>query len=121
MDASAICRRDHAEAPGRRHDVELVAAFEFIRRPVRKCSAVNLLHGNADLAIVRTRADRIGAPDFLAIEHGAEREVLAGRESVVAREFAGDRKGHRYGIGRLAAEVVDGQAMKARCGCGHDQ
>ena len=66
--------------------------FEFVRCPVRKRAAVDLLHGDAHLAVVRAGADRIGAAHFLAIEHGAEREVLAGRESVVAREFAGTAK-----------------------------
>ncbi|MGY3422768.1 hypothetical protein ACVWZW_003243 [Bradyrhizobium sp. F1.13.4] len=85
MDAAGAGRRDHAEASRGRHHVQRVAALQIVRRPARKRATINLLDGDAYLAVVGAGADRIGAAHFLAIEHGAECEVLAGREGVVGR------------------------------------
>jgi hypothetical protein len=43
----------NAETAGRRHDVEFVAGLQFVRRPVGERAAVDFLHGDAQLAIVR--------------------------------------------------------------------
>ena len=57
MDASHIGRWDHAEAPGRGHHVEFIAAFQLVGRPARERAAIDLLHGDADFAVIRARAD----------------------------------------------------------------
>jgi len=109
----------HAEAAGRRHHVELVAGFQLGRGPGRERPAIDLLHGNTQLAVVGAGADGIGAPHFLAIHGGAECEVLTGREGVIFSEVFGDIEGHRHRIRGFAAEIADGETMEARCGGGH--
>ena len=114
MDARLVRRVRDAEAPGRRHHVEFVAGLQLIGGPARKRAAVDLLHGDAQFAVVGTGADRIGAAHILAVHGGAQREVLARREGVIGGEFAGNREGQRHRVGGLAAQIVDGQAMEAR-------
>jgi hypothetical protein len=41
-----------AEAAGRRHHVEFVAGLQFVRGPVRERAAVDLLHRDAQLAVI---------------------------------------------------------------------
>ncbi|MGY4508335.1 hypothetical protein ACVIN2_001789 [Bradyrhizobium sp. USDA 3650] len=117
MDTPGAGRRDHTKASRGRHHVQRVAALQIVRCPARKRATINPLDGDAYLTVVGPGADRIGAAHFLTIQHGAEREVLAGREGVVGRKLRRDGECQRYGVRRLAAEVVDGQAMEAWCGC----
>ena len=88
MDSAGIRWRDRTETSGRRHHIELVTAFQFVRRPARKRAAVDLLHRDTDLAVVGAGADGIGAAHLFAIEGRAQREILAGGESIVTGEFA---------------------------------
>ena len=108
------------ETAGRRHHVEFVAGLQFVRGPVRERAAIDLFHGDPQLAIVRPRADRIGTAHFLAVHGGAQSEVLPRREAVVVLQLLRDRKRHRHRIRGFAAEIVDGETVKARC-VGHHQ
>ena len=70
---------------------------------------------DAQFAIVGPGADRIGTAHFLAVHRGAQGEVLARREAVIVVQFLRDRKRHRDGVSGFAAQIVDGETVKARC------
>ena len=113
-------RMGNAEAAGRRHHVELVAGLQFVGGPVRERAAVDLFHGDTQLAVVGPRADRIGTAHFLAVHRRAQGEVLPRREAVIVFQLLRDRKRHRYSVSGFAAQVADGETVKARC-VGHGQ
>jgi hypothetical protein len=46
-----------------------IAGLQFVRGPVRERAAVDLLHRDAQFAVIGSGADRIGAAHFLAV-HG---------------------------------------------------
>ena len=118
IDPRLVGRRCDAEAAGRGHDVEFVAGLQFIRGPARERAAVDLLHRDAQLAVVGPGADRIGAAHFLAVHGGAQGQILAGGKMIIVREFPRDRKGHRHRVSGFAAQIVDGEADGIR-GVGH--
>ncbi len=120
IDPRLVGRSRDAEAAGRRHHIEFVAGLQFVRGPVRERAAVDLLHGDAQFAIVGAGADRIGTAYFLAVHGGAQGQVLPGVEAVVVRQVLWNRECQRHGVRRLAAQVVDGKAMETR-GVGHIQ
>ena len=93
-----VRRRRDAEAAGRRHHVELVAGLQFVGRPARERAAIDLLHGDAQLAVLGSGADRIGAADFLAVHGRAQRQILAGRKAVIVCKLFRDRKGQRHRV-----------------------
>ena len=111
IDPRLAGRMRDAEAAGRRHHVEFVAGLQFVGGPVRERAAIDLLHRDAQFAVVGAGADRIGAAHFLAVHRGAQGQVLAGREAVVVRQLLRDRKGHRHRIRGFAAQIVDGETV----------
>ena len=117
IDPRLVRRMGDAEAAGRRHHVEFVAGFQFVGGPARERAAVDLLHGDAQFAVVGAGADRIGAAHFLAVHRRAQGQILPGRKAVVVGELLRNRKGQRHRIRGFAAQIVDGETMKA--GLGH--
>jgi hypothetical protein len=101
-----------AEAAGRRHHIEFIARLQFVRGPARKRTAIDLLHGDTQFAVIGAGADRVGAAHFLAVHGGAQGEVLTRHETVIAGQFYRNRKGQRHRIRRFAAQIVDGKAME---------
>jgi hypothetical protein len=120
VDAGFGRRGRNAEATGRRHHIEHVAATELIGRPVRERAAIDLLHGDAQFAVVGTGTNRIGAPHFLAVHRRSQRKILTGRKAVILLELLRDCKGQRYRVGSFAAQLADGKTMESRC-VGHQR
>ena len=98
IDPRLIGRVRDAEAAGRRHHVEFVAGFQLVGGPARERAAIDLLHGDAQFAVIGAGADRIGAADFLAVHGRAQGQILAGRKTVVACQLLRNRKGQRHRV-----------------------
>ena len=67
----------HEEAALRCHHLHRVAGFQVGIYPVAEDPALDLAHAHAQLAIVDAGTDRIRAAQVLAVDVGAQREVLA--------------------------------------------
>ncbi len=112
-----IGRERHVEVPERRHHVEPVADPQRFVRPLREHAARVALDRDPQNAVLRARADRVGAPHVLAADVGAQRQVLAGGEAecVDERRRHGERDRHR--VARLALDLRHREAMELA----HDQ
>ena len=103
-----------AKAAVGRHDVQCTADAQLVICPGGESAAFNALDGNAQLLVVKARADGIGAPNVLVIDCGAQRQVLAWREGVLVAKKGRHGKREGYGVRRFAVQVADGQSVKAR-------
>ena len=71
----------HVEVPQRRHHVERVAGLQRLVRPRREHAARIALDRDAQRPVLHAGADRIRPAHVLAVDVGAQRQVLAGGEA----------------------------------------
>ena len=102
------------EAPVRRHHGKLVAGLEAAIDPARKAPVRHGLHGDAQLALVPTRADRIGPPELFAVEEAAKGQILALHEAVGIGQRIRHLERDRNASGGFPADLRDGQVVETR-------
>src|SRR5208337_5580291 len=78
----------------------------------REAPAVDLLHRDPQFILVRPRADRIGAPAFLAIDGRAHGKVLAGLIGELPAKILRHGEGERHAVESLLAAVDDPEWME---------
>ena len=102
----------HEEAPLRRHHLQRVAGLQGAVDPVGEDAALHLAHAHAQLAVVDAGADRIGAPQVLALDVLAQREVLALREAEDTSQFFRHLEGDDHGLGGVGLDPAHAQGME---------
>lgn len=110
----------------RAHHVDLEAGVETGLRPRGEETSLVPLHGDAQArvltvaAVFRGAAQRVGTPDFDAVECRAQRDVLTGQVVVLVGEGGGNREGHLDSVVGERAHVFDREGVEpgALAGCG---
>ena len=104
----------------RDHHLDRVAGLQLVAHPVREQPAPDPLYRHHPVSFGRRGAERVIAPDFLAIDRCAERQVLtrAERERLpkLCRNFKSDRIGvrsFRNDFGDLQRVEVDAHYQTA--------
>src|SRR4051794_27388198 len=106
-------RRD-AEAAHRRHYLERLARPDRLAEKPGEAPAGDLLHRHPELAVVEPGADRIGAPQLLALVLDLQRQVLAGREAIGLSERVRHREGDRHRVRSLRTDLRDRERVEVR-------
>ena len=120
---AAACRERHIvlsmerierreEAPLGRHRLERRPGLQFAIGIGGERPAGDRLDRHPELAIVRTRADRIRAAHVLAAEHCAQVEVLALRKAECVAQRGRHFERNRHAISGLAADFAHAQRME---------
>ncbi len=109
------CARSEREAEPsvRRRDLDPRARHEPLVRPRREAAAADAFDRDAQLPVVRARADRIRAPQLFAVRCGPQREKLAVREREALAQVGRNLEGDDDRIAGVAANGRDRQRMKA--------
>ena len=102
----------HGEAAVGRHHVDGVASLERVIGPGRETAAGNLADRHAQFTVVEAGADRVRAAYLLAIDGGAQRQMLAGCERIVGAQIGRQIEAQADRFGRLAPDFGDLQGMK---------
>ena len=101
----------------RRHDLQGVAMLEVAVDPVGKHPAIHFAHAYAQLAVVNACADGVAAAQVLAIDRGAQREVLALREAEDRLQLWRYVKRNNHGLRRIGLDA--GYAQRVEHGARH--
>ena len=102
------------EAAAGRHYGQPVAGLETVVDPPGKAPARHLLDGDAQLAVVPARADRIGPPELLAVEIPAKRQILALHEAIGFGQRLRNGERDRHATSGLPADFRDGEVVETR-------
>ena len=100
------------EAALGRHDFKRLAGLQAGMDPVGKSAAPDLAHADAQFAIVNAGAYRVGTAHLLAVQLGAQRQVLALGEAEHAAQGIGHVKRHDHGFGGVGCDRAHAQGMK---------
>ena len=102
------------EAPGRRHDLDRLARRQFVVGPVRELAARHALDRDPQLFVLYRRTHRIGTTDFLAVDLGAQGQVLALGIGKGVAQFVRHVEGDHDRIAVVALDGAHGQRMELR-------
>ena len=99
------------EMPLRRQGFDDIADLQTIVGPVGEFSAGHALDADLQAAIILSRTDGIAAADRLAIDLGAQRQVLPGAETKDILLSGGRLQGQAHGFVGFRAQLGYGQGI----------
>ncbi len=106
------------EAPGRGHDLDLVADGHVAGQPARH-GAVGYLANTDSERPTGGRGHRIAPPDLLTVRSRPERQMLAVAVAIRVGQSLGNGEGHHYGIVGVGSILGDAKAVENRGRAGH--
>ena len=104
----------------RAHHVDPVARVQFAVRPGREAAAEVALDADADAAGGRRPADRVAAPQLVAVDGRAQGDVLAGEVVVLVVQLGRHGEGHLDAVGRQRPHLGDLELVEARAAADAD-
>ncbi|CFE02582.1 Uncharacterised protein [Bordetella pertussis] len=100
------------EVARRRHHFQALAGLQLVVGPVGEHPLVDLLDGHAQHAVARRRTDGVRAAHLLAVQAGAQGQVLARPEAEVAGQLGRQVERDHHGVARVARHRSDLQHME---------
>src|ERR1700749_4935747 len=95
-----------------RHDVECVPGFQLVTDPVRKDTASNTLDRYHPVELVRSSAERVVTPYFLAPDRCPQCQMLAGAKRKAVPKLWGNIEADRIGFAGLGNDLRDAKGVE---------